>query len=412
MAASHNGAATAEAMRGALLESVVGTTLSDRLAEELGRALRRKPATEGLLAAAVEVLLPFSEVLTEAAVAAVDVMVRRGTLDRPLCTALFRGLVERRDSRADVALGRALESESVSLSLLTSAALTSAPVIGPALAHWAKSRVTHIAFAAEVARATRRDSQGERLSELAPRLKESHRIELLATVLRPLVGARAVICGSAQALAILRDSERHLGRWLCLAEGAKLAGDTGVVEEAKKRAASGALPSRTAYRLLAWALGPAQGPCESRPTLELVARLSDRPSSERDLSFLFRMADGGLPSAKPMLSALAEVPMLDNELALRASAYLVRDHGERDHLRRLTEVGRSARYARNRGLALAGLYEIDPSLLQGIGLELDRARHPGVAAWSALVRMALASDSFGPVLTESRFRVLQRGWPD
>ena len=47
-------------------------------------------------------------------------------------------------------------------------------------------------------------------------------------------------------------------------------------------------------------------PPTTRPTLELIARLSDRPSADRDTTFLFRMARAGAPSARPMLETLVQ----------------------------------------------------------------------------------------------------------
>jgi len=92
------------------LDAVIGPSLSSRFVEELSSALRRRPAHEPLLAAAIYVLLPFSERLAEAAAAAADVLVRRGSMDRPLFRALLRGLAERNDARIIVPLVRALES--------------------------------------------------------------------------------------------------------------------------------------------------------------------------------------------------------------------------------------------------------------------------------------------------------------
>ena len=394
------------------LDAVIGPSLSSRFVEELSSALRRRPAHEPLLAAAIYVLLPFSERLAEASAAAADVLVRRGSMDRPLFRALLRGLAERKDARMLVPLVRALESEACDLTTLTTAAfMPSVELAGP-LAKQARSRSSHVAFAAEVARAARGDSEGEMLIAIAPRIKEVHRIELISNVVLPLASGGRVIRGCGAAFAVLRGAERHLGRWLCLAEGARLAGDNKVLAQANANLLEGASGARAGWGLLAWALSPAGTKCEYRPTLELVARLSDRPSSERELSFLFRMADAGQACAKAMLESLTKQTLLETEAAIRASIYLIRDYGFTALLPKLVEIAKSTKREKLRGLAIAALFETGSDNLTMLTLEQDRSRNLAVALWSALVRMALAKGRKEKLLTEQRYRMLQLGWPD
>src|SRR6185437_15304371 len=97
---------------------------------------------------------------------------------------------------------------------------------------------------------------------------------------------------------------------------------------------------------------------ETRPTVELVARLSDRPSADRDTTFLFRMAHARAAVAKPMLEALARALPLDSEVAVRAALFLARDH-ERDDLKpALIEVAASSKKEELRGLATAALWDV------------------------------------------------------
>jgi hypothetical protein len=395
------------------MDGVLGPALSIRLADELQAALRRKPAQEARLAGVLQVLIPRSERLAEAAGASLDVLSRRGSFDRPLYTALLRGLVERTDQRANPPLVRALALEDGGgLSTFAAAALSNDPLLLEPLAKLASSRSSHIAFAAEIARATRGESKGERLAATALRIKESCRIELLSQVILPLVRQGLRIPGGASAFAILRDTERHLGRWLCLAEGGKIGGDDSAWAQANAAAKEGASGARAGWSLVAWALQPTTTDCETRPTLELMARLSDRPSAERELSFLFRMADAGLANVKSMLESLVRQSGSFCDLAIRASAYLVRGYGLEVHRRRLLEAAKSAKHEDVRGLALAAIYDIDPGLLGGLPLELDRSRQLQTAAWSALVRLALADGSRVRLMTEPTYRRLQLGWPD
>src|SRR5262245_51082986 len=59
-----------------------------RLGDELGAALKRKPANEPLLAGALRALLPHSEPLREIATSELEVLVRRGSFERPLYAAM------------------------------------------------------------------------------------------------------------------------------------------------------------------------------------------------------------------------------------------------------------------------------------------------------------------------------------
>ena len=60
----------------------------------------------------------------------------------------------------------------------------------------------------------------------------------------PLVRAMPVAKHVGPALSVLRGAERHLGRWLVLAEVAVRAGDLTPLEEAQGRAVSGPSSSR------------------------------------------------------------------------------------------------------------------------------------------------------------------------
>src|SRR5476651_655808 len=108
--------------------------------------------------------------------------------------------------------------------------------------------------------------------------------------------------------------------------------------------------------MVAWALSTDEPAPSTRPTLELVARLSDRPSADRDTTFLFRLARQRVPAARPMLEALTKGPLGD-ESSLRAALHLVRDYGDPRPLDLLRVAAASPRHETVRGLAAAALFD-------------------------------------------------------
>ena len=393
------------------IDAVLGPELSSRLAAELSAALRRRPAQEARLAGALRVVCPRSERLREASAAALDVLIRRNSLERPLYWSCLRALSDCDDARIGPVLQKALSlEEGGGIGTLAAAAQVSTPLLAEALARLATSRSPHIAFAAEIARVARGESEGQLLESIAPRIKESYRIDLCTQLVLPLVWTRRAFPGIAPALAVLRDTERHLGRWLLLAELGQRSGDLQPLTEARRNAGEGPGSARAAWSLVAWALQP-DGPQPAvRPTLELVARLSDRPSADRDLTFLFRMASARLSTTKLMLESLIKSPVLSSEIATRAAGFLLRDHGRDDLERRLVDLTRSAKREPLRGLGLAVLRDARASALEGLALDLSRSRQVQNVAWSALVRLGGTDGAL--LADEPTFRRVQLGWPD
>ncbi len=317
-----------------------------RLEVELDGALKRRPTSEAKLGGALRALAPLSAALRGHVHEALETLVRRRSFDRELYSACVRSLAESGDKRAPQILRSALASDDAG-GAATFAGLCFVPReaaadLAPALGKLAASRQSHLAFSAEVARVVRAESNGSLLSQLAPMIKEAHRISLCVDLLLPLLRRAPVPVAIAPALEVLRSAERHLGRWIVMAEVCVRAGDRRPLDEAKQKATSGPISSRAAWALVAWALeeslvaaaGPASGSrptCpDVRPTIELVARLSDRPSANRDMTFLFRMANAGVAHAKPMLEAMVRGGQLADEMAIRAALYLARDHGRGD----------------------------------------------------------------------------------
>jgi hypothetical protein len=403
-----------------------------RFEEEIDAALKRRPTCEAKLAGAVRAVAALSPALRASLGEATSVLLRRGTRQRELYACGLRSLSEAQDRQSVALLRQALAGEEAGgAPALSAACFSRDPELSPLLAKVAASRQSHLAFGAELARVARSESNGALLAQLAPMIKESHRISMCVELFVPLVRGMPVAVHVGPALSVLRGAERHLGRWLVLAEVAVKAGDTTPLEEAQSRADDGPSSSRSAWTLVAWALSetdaarrgaPPPPPPTTRPTLELIARLSDRPSADRDTTFLFRMARAGSVSTRPMLETLVRALPLADETAVRASLYLARDHGRDDLLDALAEAAVGAKREELRGMATAALWDASPptgsdlairmrSRTRDMADDLLTSRVLGNVAWGALIRAAARGGAgVEAVLTETPFRWIQWGW--
>ena len=389
-----------------------GRVLQGRLAEEVSGALKRKAPSEARLAGVLRALAPVSPAVRDLLADTAATLARRGAFDRDLWCVAVRSLAEAGDPRAPAAVAAALASEGAGgLASLSAACFVSAASLATPLATTATCRQSHLALAAEVARLARGESQGGLLATLAPKIKESHRISLCVEVFVPLARAARLPKSAAPALAILRDAERHLGRWLVLAEVAVRAGDRAPVDEARTHSTEGAASSRAAWSLVAWALEPALPAPATRPTVELVSRLSDRPSADRDLAFLFRMAAARLPTARPMLESLVRGAALERETGLRAALHLARDHGDAGLRVAIARLAASDPLRELSGLATAALWDLgEREAASKAAVALAASRSLNAAAWGALVLAAAEGHLSGPVVTEATCRRLERGF--
>jgi len=383
-----------------------------RFESEVTAALRRRLPSESKLAGALRALFPLSPNLRSVVNEAAQVLLRRRSFDRELYASAVRSLAELDDKRAAPLLRAALTSEDAGgLPTLSAACFSRDPSLTAPLAKVAASRHAHLAFGAEVARMARGESNGMHLSALAPKIKESHRIALCVELFLPLTRGPTLPKPVAGALAVLRDAERHLGRWLVLAEVAARADDRAPLLEARRKAANGPPSSRAAWSLVAWALEPDAPPPSTRPTVELVARLSDRPSADRDTTFLFRLAASRAPAARPMLEGLAKANPLNDEVAIRAAMYLARDHGRSEMRKALIEAATGKR-DEIRGVAAAALWDLgEHELARKVAEQAEAGRSLSSLTWAALVSAAaagkLGADS---LLAEPTFRRVQWGW--
>jgi hypothetical protein len=289
------------------------------------------------------------------------------------------------------------------------AGFTAEPALTEPLAKLAGSRHAHVAFAAELARVARGESNGAHAGSIAPMIKEAHRIALCEDILVTWVFREPLAAGIAPALAALRGAERHLGRWLLLAELGARAGDRAVLEEAKHQAAIGPAGTRPAWALVSYALGGHREPAV-RPNLELATRLSDRPTADRDLSFLYRLSGARVESARPLLRHLTRGP-LENESAVRAALCLAREFDEARARVQLAHVTENGRLEALRGLATAALFDLGERerALLAAG-ELAESPKLPTLVFSNLVLLAASGKESGPLVTEPRVRRIQLGW--
>ncbi|HYO97889.1 MAG TPA: hypothetical protein VER33_25460 [Polyangiaceae bacterium] len=391
---------------------VLAEEASARLSSELLSALKRRPAQEARLAGVVRVLAPLSSRLRAQLLLALETMVRRASIERPLYAALVRSLSEASHPSVSPPLARALGLDDAGgLATLSAACFCRDPDLAEPLARAATSRHAHVAFAAELARVSRGESNGGAVASLAPKIKESHRISLCVELLAPLLAGPPLPASVAPALAVLRDAERHLGRWLVLAEVATRSGDKSPSEQARQRASQGPDSSRSAWALVLWALEPKSDCPDVRPTVELVARLSDRPSADKDTTFLFRLAAAKAESARPMLESLVKSGALGDECRVRAMLHLCRDYGEARYGAELAALAGAKRREPLRALAAAALYDVgDTPPALAAADELLQSRHISAIAWGALVRARHNTERAGAVVTESHFRRLELGW--
>jgi hypothetical protein len=392
--------------------NVIDELVVARLDADLRAALRRRPAQEARLAGVLRAIAPHSARLCDSLVESFELMVRRASFDRPLYAATVRAVAELGDRRGTAAFKTALEAEEPgTFATLSALCKTTDPALGDALAKVARSRHAHLAFAAEIARIARGESSGAHVASIAPKIKESHRIALCLELFMPLTWSKPLTPAIGPALGVLREAERHLGRWLVLGEVAARAGDAAPLAEATRRATEGPASSRAAWAMVAWALSFDVAPPAIRPTVELVARLSDRPSADRDTTFLFRLARQKAPAARTMLESLAKSPLSD-ETGVRAALHLVRDYDDPRPLDLLRVAASSPRREAVRGLATAGLFDAgEKELALDLAKDLLGSRHLSSVAWGALIQAAHATGA-SEVTDEPTVRRIQFGWSE
>jgi hypothetical protein len=381
----------------------------ERLSSEVAAALRRRPAHEERLAGALASFATHSAPARTLLADAGAQLARRKAFDRPLFAAAARPLSTHDQPKVVALLKAALAADEGAVhGALSAACFVGDGALAQPLTRLATNRHAHVAFAAELARVARGESTGAGLADLAPRIKEAHRIALCCEMLLPLVNGPTLHVASAPGLAVLRDSERHLGRWLVLGEVAARAGDGGPLREAGERSSKGPQSAQAAWGFLAWALTPGAPPPASRPSVDLITRLSDRPSASRDMTFLFRLAEARAPSSRALLEGLTKTLPLADDVGVRAAFFLARDHDRAD-LREALGAAASGKKDQ-RGVASAALLDLgDREGALASARESSEGRSVSSLAWASLVRACCAGKVEGPILTEANFRRLTAG---
>ncbi len=399
---------------------LVGKVARERFEDEITKALDRRGGGEAKLAGAIRCVLPLSAPLRAQMVETLKVLVRRRTVARELYTGGIRALAELGEPKTkELLTGALVLEEAGGTATLGAAAFCDAPELKPLLSKIAASNKSHVSFAAEVARVVRGEANGTHLAALAPMIKESHRISLCTELFLPLSRRAPAPRTIGPALALLSEAERHLGRWLVFAEVVTKTGDRALLDLAATRATSGPASSRAAWELVHWALlqsaaaqlgSPLPPPPPTRPTVELVARLSDRPSADRDLAFLFRLAEARSAAARPMLEAVAKQSALSDDAGVRAALYLARDHGKADLVAQLGGVAAGQKKEELRGPAVAALWDLGQrDEAAAFADELASSRVLANVGWSVLVRAAKLRGSTEALATEAHFRWLSSG---
>lgn len=377
--------------------------------------LMTEPLAEARLSAAARALAPHSAGVRNTLLEATKCLAKKGDFGRELYGAGVRALTEAGDKRIFPLLKAALAGEEAGgLHSLSAACFVEDAALAAPLARAAASHKTQICFGAEVARLCRGELSGARLSALAPKVKEAHRISLCVDILLPITGSEAVAKRScapiADALHVLRAAERHLGRWLVMAEIAHKSGDERPLREALEKSNVGPQSSRAAWSFVAWALEPSSVKPTARPTAETVARLSHRPSADKDMSFLYRLGEAGLPAAEPMLEQLAKARPLADGVAVRAAHVLAKRYGRSDLVAPLRDVAASGADDALRGLAAVALWELGE---RTIALETASSLAPSACleaqVWGALIGVGRAKSS-DVILDEPIFRRVHWGW--
>ena len=245
-----------EAPRPALARAeIIDKATRGRFEAELETALKRKSSHEGKLGGALRAVASLSPALRAKMTDAAATMVRRKSFSRELYVACIRSVAEAEDRHVAGLLRAALSSdEAGGNAALSAACFSTDPELGSILAKLAGSRQSHLAFGAETARVVRGESNGAHLTSLAPMIKESHRIALCVELFVPLARSGPPALRAAPALTVLRGAERHLGRWLVLAEVAARSGDPTPLAEARALGAVGPSSARAAWSLVGWAL--------------------------------------------------------------------------------------------------------------------------------------------------------------
>ncbi len=400
------------------LRPALGRAIRERLQHDLEQALKRRPAEESVLSGVVRALSPYNVKLRSAARESLEVLAKRRSFDRPLYHVLLRTIGDLSEPSACAVVQGALgQIPTAGYSPLAAACGCANPAVVQELSKAAGRERVHAAFAAELALACHTSARPAHLAHLAPMLKETHRVSFCYEFLPALARLSEIPKAVGPALRVLRAAERHLGRWLALAELEVRAGELAALDEAKERFDSASASGRGSWQLMVWALehakNPARDPSLLRVSVDAVSRLAER--ADRASHFAFRLAAARETAVEQVLGHQLARPLRTAD-SIRAAMHLGRDLGHsqmRDTLVKACDD--RALDPELHGFAVASLYDVgDREGALERALELESARSLKSAAWASLVRYKARERAFNgcssPVVTESRYRWIQCGW--
>ncbi len=377
----------------------------ERLTASLKASLKRRSTTECRVAGALAVVAPHCQALLDEVATGVDVLLSRRQIERPLFKAGLHALLVARAPQADELLCRSL-AFTEDPQLLVSARGVKSPRLAAPLQHIATTGRAQAAFCAELARACRGESRGARLVEVATRMKEADRLRLLDSLLVLSDPAKAMPASVWPALRILRDAERHVGRWLAWAE---LGGASSLDESlrvARQRAQQSSRGSLAAWQLACWALSGKKDDLPVRvPSLSQLDRLNGRSGCRGGAAFVFRLARHDAAYVRPRLEEL--LTRDDECIGVRARVHLARA-GDESSLDWMTRTARGRGPGSVRALCIAGLF--DATGKPGSApADLSRSKALQPAVWLGLVALA-SRGAVGEVLCARHVSGVERGW--
>jgi hypothetical protein len=139
-------------------------------------------------------------------------------------------------------------------------------------------------------------------------------------------------------------------------------------------------------------------------------RLSDRPTADKDASFLYRLAAAQVASVRPLLRHLTRGP-LESDTAVRAALHLARDFGDARARTQLLDAANGRRHEALRGLVVAALYDLgEHAVALEAARRLAQSRHLPTLAFASLVLAGASGKEALPLITEPRVRRIQLGW--
>ena len=305
---------------------------------------------------------------------------------KPTLQRRVRALSEHGESGLTPLLAKVLATEEAGgLASLSAACFTREASLSEPLSRASRSRHPVVAFAAEVARLSRGEARGGRIASLAPKIKEAHRLALCSELFVSVLSRKPLPVEIAPALAVLRDAERHLGRWLLLGEVATRAGDPKPLQEALVRAKDGPESARTAWSLVAWALdarapAPSTGP---RWSWSRASGFAPAPSATASCRVAAaRVPARGGHAGRPHAHAAAR-----RRASVRAALQLCRGLGQDQQITALLQAGKSPPQDALRGWPRRSSNDCGQSS-EALRLpsDLGRVRQLPALGWAVLVR--------------------------